>query len=159
MTIDFPGGSDGKESTRNVGDLGLIPGLERSPGRGHGNPLQYSSLESPHGQRTLVGYHPRSHKELDTTEQLSTVHGLNGWKLRWNSIHAHEVIIFHNISLLRNHNNIIRFNDSLSYINQVYCLTVQIKILKFKNLEISPKVTHQGEDRITRRQLIAWVAH
>ena len=53
MTIDFPGGSDGKESTCNVGDLGLIPGLERSPGRGHGNPLQYSSLESPHGQRTL----------------------------------------------------------------------------------------------------------
>ena len=159
MTIDFTGGSDGKESTCNVGDLGLIPGLGRSPGRGHGNPLQYSSLESPHGQRTLVGYHPCSHKELDTTEQLSTAHRLNEWKLRWNSIHAHEVIIFHNISLLRHHNNIIRFNDSLSYINQVYCLTVQIKILKFKNLELSPKVTQQGDDRITGRQLIAWVAH
>ena len=45
----FPGGSDGRESSCNVGDLGLIPGLERSPGGGHGNPLQYSGLENPHG--------------------------------------------------------------------------------------------------------------
>ena len=37
----FPGGSDGKESASNVGDLGLILGLERSPGEGHGNSLQY----------------------------------------------------------------------------------------------------------------------
>ena len=44
---DFSGGSDGKESACNVGDLGSIPGLERSPGRGHGNPLQYSCLENP----------------------------------------------------------------------------------------------------------------
>ena len=46
----FPGGSDGKESVSNVGDLGLIPGIRRSPGGGHGNPLQYSCLENPHGQ-------------------------------------------------------------------------------------------------------------
>ena len=39
----FPGGSDGKESARNVEDLGLIPGLRRSPGEGIGHPLQYSS--------------------------------------------------------------------------------------------------------------------
>ena len=45
--MGFPGGSDGKESIHNAGDLGLIPGLGRSPGRGHGNPLQYSRLESP----------------------------------------------------------------------------------------------------------------
>ena len=43
----FPGGSDGKASTCNVGDLGSIPGLERSPGEGNGNPLQYSCLENP----------------------------------------------------------------------------------------------------------------
>ena len=43
----FPDGSDGKESARNAGDLGLIPGLERSPGEGNGNPLQYSCLENP----------------------------------------------------------------------------------------------------------------
>ena len=40
----FPGGSDGKESACSTGDLGLIPGLGRSPGGGHGNPLQYSCL-------------------------------------------------------------------------------------------------------------------
>ena len=45
-----PGGSDGKESACNVGDLGSIPGLVRSPGGGHGNPLQYSCLENSHGQ-------------------------------------------------------------------------------------------------------------
>ena len=50
-TGGFPGGSDGKESTCNAGDLGLTPGLGRSPGGGHGNPLQYSCLENPHGQR------------------------------------------------------------------------------------------------------------
>ena len=42
----FPGGSDGKESTCNVEDLGLIPGLGRSPGEGNGYPLQYSGLEN-----------------------------------------------------------------------------------------------------------------
>ena len=42
----FPGSSDGKESTCNAGDLVLIPGLGRSPGGGHANPLQYSCLEN-----------------------------------------------------------------------------------------------------------------
>ena len=42
----FPGSSDGKASAYNVGDLGSIPGLERSPGEGHGNLLQYSCLEN-----------------------------------------------------------------------------------------------------------------
>ena len=41
------GGSDGKASAYNVGDLGLIPGLGRSPEGGNGNPLQYSCLENP----------------------------------------------------------------------------------------------------------------
>ena len=54
----FPGGSDGKESACNAGDLGLIPGLGRFPGGGHDNPLQYSCLENPHGQRSLAGYSP-----------------------------------------------------------------------------------------------------
>ena len=44
---DFPGGSDGKASAYNAGDPGLIPGSGRSPGEGHGNPLQYSYLENP----------------------------------------------------------------------------------------------------------------
>ena len=54
--LGFPGGSDGKESACNVGDLGSTPELGRSPGEGHGNPLQDSGLESPHGQRSLAGY-------------------------------------------------------------------------------------------------------
>ena len=44
---DFPGGSDGKASAFNAGDLGSIPGWGRSPGEGNGNPLQYSCLENP----------------------------------------------------------------------------------------------------------------
>ena len=43
----IPGSSDSKESACNVEELGLIPGLGRSPGGGHGNPLQYSCLENP----------------------------------------------------------------------------------------------------------------
>ena len=65
--MGFPGGSDGKESTCNVGDLGSIAGLGRSPGGGHGNPLQYSGLENPHRQRSLAGYSPWGRKESDTT--------------------------------------------------------------------------------------------
>jgi len=43
---DFPGGSDGKASVYNAGDLGSFPGLGRSPGEGNGNPLQYYCLEN-----------------------------------------------------------------------------------------------------------------
>ena len=53
----------------NAGDVSLIPGLERPPGGGHGNPLQYSFLENLHGQRSLAGYSPWGHKALDTTER------------------------------------------------------------------------------------------
>ena len=44
--LGFPGGSAGKESACNAGDLGSIPGLGRSPGEGKGYPLQYSGLEN-----------------------------------------------------------------------------------------------------------------
>ena len=54
--VGFPGDSDSKESACNAGDLGSSPGLARSPGGGHGNPLHYSCVENPHGQRSLVGY-------------------------------------------------------------------------------------------------------
>ena len=70
--MGFPGGSAGKESSYNVGDLGSIPGLGRSPGGRHGNPLQYSGLENPHGQRSLAGYSLWGCKGLDTSERLST---------------------------------------------------------------------------------------
>ena len=60
--LGFPWLSAGKESAYNAGDLGLIPGLGRSPGEGKGYPLQYSGLEN---------YSPWGCKELDTTERLS----------------------------------------------------------------------------------------
>ena len=63
----------GKESACNAGDLRLIPGLGRSPGGGHGHPLQYSCLKNLHGKRSLVGYSPWSHKESDMTERPSTM--------------------------------------------------------------------------------------
>ena len=44
---DFPGGSDGRASAYNAGDLGSIPGSGRSSGKGNGNPFQYSCLENP----------------------------------------------------------------------------------------------------------------
>ena len=69
--LGFSSATDGKDSACNVGDLSSIPGLERSPGGGHGNPLQYSCLGNPHGQRSLVGYSPWGCKELDMTEQLT----------------------------------------------------------------------------------------
>ena len=68
--MGFPGGSVGRDSACNARNLGVIPGLGRSPGRG--NTLQYSCLENPHGQRTLAGCSPWGHKESDTTERLST---------------------------------------------------------------------------------------
>ena len=65
----FPGGSDGKASVYNAGDLGSIPGWGRSAGEGNGNPLQYHCLGNSM-DRSLVGYSPWGRKESDTTEQL-----------------------------------------------------------------------------------------
>ena len=59
----FPWWLSGKESTCNAEDPGSILGLGRSPGGGYGNPLQYSCLENPQGQRSLVSCSPWSHKE------------------------------------------------------------------------------------------------
>ena len=77
MIMRFPGGSVVKNLPANaeaVGDEGSIPGLGRSPGGGHGNPLQYSCLENPHGQRSLAGYSPRGRKELETAEATEHAH-------------------------------------------------------------------------------------
>ena len=70
--LGFPGGSDGKVLPAMQETWGSIPGLGRSPGGGHENPLQCSCLENPHGQRTLVGCSLWGRKESDTTERLST---------------------------------------------------------------------------------------
>ena len=55
VQMDFPGGSAAKESTCNVGELGSIPGLGKSPGEGKGYPLQYSGLDNSMGSQR-VGY-------------------------------------------------------------------------------------------------------
>ena len=56
------------------GDVGSIPGLGRSPGGGHGNPLQYSCLENPHGQRSMVGYSPWGLKRV--RQDCATKHSI-----------------------------------------------------------------------------------
>ena len=66
FTKHFPCGSAGKESSCNVGDLGLIPGLGRFPGEGKGLPIPVFWPGEFHGL-----YIPRGRKELDTTERLS----------------------------------------------------------------------------------------
>ena len=92
----FPGDSDGKESTCNVGDRVGSLGWEG----GHGNTLQYSCLENPHGQKSLSGYSPWSRKELDTTklaaEQLSTAHSIHTYHritLKFSSAYYYSVHI------------------------------------------------------------------
>ena len=67
LAKDFPPGSDGEESACNAGDLHWIPGLGRSPGKGHGNPFQYSCPENPMDSRAW--WTPvQGHKKLDMTE-------------------------------------------------------------------------------------------
>ena len=51
-----------KNPPANAGDVGSVPKLERSPGEGNGNPLQYSCLENPHGQGSLAGYSLQGHR-------------------------------------------------------------------------------------------------
>ena len=64
----LPAGSDGKESACNVGDLGLIPRSQKIPWRRAQQPTPVFLPGESHGQRSLVGYGPWGHKELDTTE-------------------------------------------------------------------------------------------
>ena len=66
LLLRLSGGSDGKASAYNVGDLGSIPGLGRSPGEGNGNPLQYSCLENP----------------MDRGAWWATVHGVTKSRIR-----------------------------------------------------------------------------
>ena len=72
FVYDFPGGSDGKVSAYNAGDLGSIPGSGRSPGEGNGLPTPVFFPGRFHGQRSLAGYSPSVHKELDKTEATFT---------------------------------------------------------------------------------------
>ena len=85
----FPGGSEGKESACSERDLGSVPGLGRSHAGGPGNPVEYSCLENPHGQRSLASY--MGSKESDMTKQLSTAHRL----LKISLIKVSPLYIYH----------------------------------------------------------------
>ena len=74
--LNFPGGSDGKASAYNAGDLGSIPGSGRSSGEGSSSTLEKDQSTpvllpgKSHGRRSLIGYSPWGHKESDMTERL-----------------------------------------------------------------------------------------
>ena len=68
----FQGGSDGKESACNAEDLGLIPGLGRSPGEGNGYPFQYSYLENPMDRRAWRAMVPGVAKRRTQLKRLSS---------------------------------------------------------------------------------------
>ena len=74
MTVGrgFPGGSEGKESACNAGDLGSIPELGRCPREGNGS-IPVFLPGKFHGQRSLVGYSPWGRKELEAIEDTNTI--------------------------------------------------------------------------------------
>jgi len=69
--VGFPGGSDGKESAWSIGKLGSVPGLERSPGEGNGNQLQYSCLEN-----SMAAWWAEIHRVANSWTRLSNTHNL-----------------------------------------------------------------------------------
>ena len=76
LSLSFPGGSDGKASVYNMGDLGSIPGSGRSPGGGNGNTLQYSCLENPMDGGTWWAI---DHGVAKSQTQLSKFTSLHEW--------------------------------------------------------------------------------
>ena len=82
----FPGGSVIKNLPDNAGDAGdtsLIPRSGRSPGGGYGKPIQYPCLENSMDKRSLVGYSPWHHKELETTELTTYILYSTGIYIRY----------------------------------------------------------------------------
>ena len=73
-TWSFPGGSEGKASACNAGDLGSIPGSGRSPEEGNGNPLQYSGLENPMDRGAMVDYSPWVTKNRTRLSDFTSLH-------------------------------------------------------------------------------------
>ena len=151
MYLGFLGGSDGKTSPPNVGDPGSIPVLGRSPGGRHGNPLQYSCLENPHGQRSLAGYSPWGHKELDMTERLIHLSIL---------FHSNETSFHSNPkeSMPKNvqNNHIIIL---ISHSSKVMPQILQARLQQYMNWELPDVQAEFRKGRGTRDQIanIHWV--
>ena len=96
--VGFTRWLNGNETICQAEDMGLIPGLGRSPGGGHGNPLQYSCLENPHGQRSPVGYSPWAAESWAWLSDWATTMSLvvdKNWK------HENVIILFLLLLLLR----------------------------------------------------------
>ena len=110
-THGFPGSSAGKESTFNGADLGSIHGLGRCPGAGHGNPLQYSCLENPHGQGSLRHYSPWGCKESDMTERLSTAQHTHTNTHIHTHTHTHIMLHAYRYVQVCTHNTILEFDS------------------------------------------------
>ena len=124
-------GSDGTESACNAGELGLIPGLGRSPGEENGNPLPVES----HGQRSLVGYSPRGCKELDTTERLTLSPLINfryvtfyTEKLSWTYDFIRGLCTLNDFSSPM----VTKISRPVTYVflkNNIKCLNIKVQIL------------------------------
>ena len=108
-------------STGDIRDAGLIPGLGRSPGRGHGNPV-FLPRES-HGQRSLAGYSPWGHKESDTTEHIH-IYPLDGYLSYFH---------FHHYS-----------SSSLIFLRGEYFPTFRDYFFRVKPFELEPWVQKMG---------------
>ena len=118
--MGFPGGSDGKESTYNVGDLDSIIGLRSCPGGWYGNPFQYSCMENPYGQRSLKGYSPWGHKESDVTEDSTK------YKKLWRNAFINKALNSFGWEFV--------FQDGISQFSSVQSLRDQLTLLA-KQLE------------------------
>ena len=125
--MDFPGSSVGKESTCNIGHPSSISGLGRPPGGGHGNPLHYSCLENPHGQRSLAGYSPWGRRirhnwvTEHSTARVLCIHEIvhlsfSDWCISL-SIVSSGLVVFVGLSFWRLH-------DSPLCVGTIFCLPV-----------------------------------
>ena len=144
--VDFAGGSDGKESTCNARDLGSVPGLERSPGEGNGNPLQHSCLENPSErgtwEATVHGVAKSWHDWATNTftllfshflpflNILSLYHFIIHSKAMWNKVRA--PLIFLKFTSLKNQEMpyflvyiIISVYGDLSHVYPIYPLVIK----------------------------------
>ena len=111
LFFDFPGGSDGKASAYNAGDLGLIPGIGRSPGEGNGNPLQYSCLENP----------------MDGGTWQATVHGVTKSRTRLSDIYFTLLCFLTFQSKLFTDNSVcICKRGARQFESNVYCLSNRV---------------------------------
>ena len=102
--MDFPGGSEGKASNCNAGDLGSIPGSGRPPGEGNGNPLQYSCLENPIDRdawwATVHGIAKSRTQLSDFTFSISFLSIHKSIKYTYLCMYKHLCIVFLNFTFL-----------------------------------------------------------